>query len=133
MTEERFHSSTPNSVTFQRLAEIGQSIIGPRPTLWLPNIARPVFRKTGTRFAVVQAYSELTNQPRSAAEFWDELVECQTLPVLQALSAINILLERFTPSVILDEALISKFLGSTLQKLPSAELGPSPDYHLVFN
>ena len=54
-------------------------------------------------------------------------------PTVTALSAINILLERFTPSMVLEEALAKKFLDLSFVTSGSSSQGPRPDYEIVFN
>lgn len=58
----------------------------------------------------------------------------QLPPAVLALSAINILIERFTPRLDLEQALSKKFLNSNfLSKVDAREIGPQPDYRLIFN
>ncbi len=126
-----------NKPTSRQLAEIVSSIAGPRPGFWIPaayNRVHRVQRRTGLRFIVVRAHSDLTGRPRSSAEFLEDLVSTQLPPAVLELSAINILIERFTPRLDLEQALSEKFLDPIFRsKVEPTETGSQPDYRLIFN
>lgn len=116
-----------------QLVEIVSKIAGPRPGIWIPPY-NEVGRRTGVQFIVVRAYSEVIGKPRSSVEFWEDLVTTQLPPAVVALSAINILIERFAPQLDLEAALSEKFLNPSLRSHVEPHTpGPKPDYRLIFN
>ena len=121
-------------LTSEQLTEIAASITGPRLGFWIPASYRRTLQRTGAQFIVVRAHSDLTGKPPSAADLWEALVTTQFPPAIVALSMINLLIERFSPRLDLEQALSTKFLNPNLSsEVETRQTGPQPDYRLIFN
>lgn len=108
--------------------------MGPRPGLWVPPSIQKARVKTGLQFVVARSYSEVTGQPRSSAELYEALRRTPLPGAIIALSAINILLEQFTPNSDLEKALSEKFLAAALRLgATPPDAGPQPHFRFFFN